>query len=704
VPRGVREVIERRVRRLPVAAQRLLRAACACTAGFSLADARALTDVSEESLLDSLDAALAANLLRVADSLPTPRYDFAHALIRHSLYTSLNPDRRAQLHLRTAQALERGPVNDELVSALATHYRLAGRFAAPRHSIDYAVRAGEVAQSSFAYEDVVTHWQSALDLMTEHGAEPERRAALLEKLGDQLFVTNPGDERALASHERALALYEQLGHTADATRIHFRTALLFAAIASERQDVLRAMRHLDAAATSVADDNAALRAEIEAVSTCTRFFRLRLSDALDASLRALDALARVDDEVLRVIVFVHRGMALAAAGELSASQAIIAEAFELANRRNLPFFTCVTTVWAGTVRCDLLDPVDARRWFERELALPRSSRAPVQRQWLTFVAARAQLMMGDIVEPPSDLPSDGFFRAVLNAGHAYLAGDWQACLSAATLGLDRARRRSNLYVEVWAAHQLARLALAENDLPRGEDLLARSLDQVAGQHRPWEALLASDLAILYATQGRPEDAQKALDQCRRSLPEHENWRGLIGRLSLAEAMMAVAERRSTHAQTHFARALAVFRRYRLPWDEAQVLECWGVERIVSGDSKTGDRRLDAAATIYRRHGAGQRWLQRVARLRSAARDGHTSTLQGVLLDRLSHREVEVLRLVAEGRSNQEIADELVLSVRTVERHLGSMYDKIGASGKPARAVAAAYGIANGLVPASEALT
>src|SRR6185437_9342864 len=128
---------------------------------------------------------------------------------------------------------------------------------------------------------------------------------------------------------------------------------------------------------------------------------------LSASQRALDALAEVDDDVLRAIVFVHRGMALAAAGQLAASQAIIAEAFDIANRRNLPFFTCVTTVWAGTVRCDLLDPVDARRWFESELALPRSSRAPVQRQWLTFVAARAQFMMGDIIDTPSGLPADG---------------------------------------------------------------------------------------------------------------------------------------------------------------------------------------------------------------------------------------------------------------------------------------------------------
>lgn len=57
---------------------------------------------------------------------------------------------------------------------------------------------------------------------------------------------------------------------------------------------------------------------------------------------------------------------------------------------------------------------------------------------------------------------------------------------------------------------------------------------------------------------------------------------------------------------------------------------------------------------------------------------------------LTLRERDILRLVAAGRSNQEIADELVLSVRTVERHLYNIYNKIGASGKSARAAAAVY--------------
>jgi DNA-binding NarL/FixJ family response regulator len=56
---------------------------------------------------------------------------------------------------------------------------------------------------------------------------------------------------------------------------------------------------------------------------------------------------------------------------------------------------------------------------------------------------------------------------------------------------------------------------------------------------------------------------------------------------------------------------------------------------------------------------------------------------------LSPREVDVLRLAAEGRTNEEIAAALTLSARTVERHLSNVYAKLGLSGRAARAAAVA---------------
>jgi non-specific serine/threonine protein kinase len=66
---------------------------------------------------------------------------------------------------------------------------------------------------------------------------------------------------------------------------------------------------------------------------------------------------------------------------------------------------------------------------------------------------------------------------------------------------------------------------------------------------------------------------------------------------------------------------------------------------------------------------------------------------------LTQREIEVLRLIAVGKSNQKIAEELILSIRTVERHVSNIYEKIGVHGNTARAAATAYAFSHGLAQA-----
>ncbi len=62
--------------------------------------------------------------------------------------------------------------------------------------------------------------------------------------------------------------------------------------------------------------------------------------------------------------------------------------------------------------------------------------------------------------------------------------------------------------------------------------------------------------------------------------------------------------------------------------------------------------------------------------------------------RLTRSETEVLRLIATGKSNREIADQLARSVRTVERHITNLYAKIDARGK---ADATAYALRHGMI-------
>lgn len=73
--------------------------------------------------------------------------------------------------------------------------------------------------------------------------------------------------------------------------------------------------------------------------------------------------------------------------------------------------------------------------------------------------------------------------------------------------------------------------------------------------------------------------------------------------------------------------------------------------------------------------------------------GQQSTLPAAPPDRLTAREVEILRLVAAGRSNRRIADALSISPRTVERHIANIYLKIDAHSK---ADATSYALRHGL--------
>jgi pimeloyl-ACP methyl ester carboxylesterase/DNA-binding CsgD family transcriptional regulator len=89
-------------------------------------------------------------------------------------------------------------------------------------------------------------------------------------------------------------------------------------------------------------------------------------------------------------------------------------------------------------------------------------------------------------------------------------------------------------------------------------------------------------------------------------------------------------------------------------------------------------------------GSEPAWTRFLAELEGFVGPGMpTDKTQADRLAPLTRRELNVLQLVAEGLSNQEIAEQTFLSERTVERHLSNIYTKLGLSGKAARAGAAA---------------
>lgn len=95
---------------------------------------------------------------------------------------------------------------------------------------------------------------------------------------------------------------------------------------------------------------------------------------------------------------------------------------------------------------------------------------------------------------------------------------------------------------------------------------------------------------------------------------------------------------------------------------------------VSADELIAAIRAVAAGEAVLHPAIARRVLNRIAR--SQDRQAVTTAA-----DHLSEREMEVLKLAAKGLKNQDIADELCLSVRTVQTHLSNIFDKMGVSSR-----------------------
>ena len=181
VPDAVRTVIDRRMVRLADPVRKAVTAAAVAGEAFRLEDVVAAGRLREDHATAALDAAAAA---RLVEDEPTPgRYHFAHALVRETVLGSLTATRRALLHRRIAEAIERLPASrrESRLPDLARHLLDAHPLIEPDRVAEVVLRAAERAIGQFAYEDAAALLERAL---AELDVPDPQRAALLLALGD----------------------------------------------------------------------------------------------------------------------------------------------------------------------------------------------------------------------------------------------------------------------------------------------------------------------------------------------------------------------------------------------------------------------------------------------------------------------------------------------------------------------------------------
>jgi ATP/maltotriose-dependent transcriptional regulator MalT len=351
--------------------------------------------------------------------------------------------------------------------------------------------------------------------------------------------------------------------------------------------------------------------------------------------------------------------------------------------------------WALSLRfraaMEAADPKEADRCFLKNEALVAELREPGLR-WMVAVQRAGRVLLAGEFERAEQLTKEAFAfgqtagqldaRIFFSVAFAALrleqgrAGELAETLSELALRNPRSPVcRALAAVAQWEAGRTdeARFVLSEE--------AADDFSAVIGEV-PWLttlclfAQLAAGLGELVHARALAERLAPFARQC----PTLAHGGVILGSTSHYLGLLATTLGRYDEAQDHFATASAIHDRLAAPaWQARTDLEC---ARMLAMRRRRGD--LDRAYAL--RDAARARfaalglaiWSERSEPLVGRSHRGKTSLPGG-----LTEREVEVLRLVAAGKSNKAIAGELVLSQKTVERHLSNIFAKLGVGSRAA---------------------
>jgi DNA-binding CsgD family transcriptional regulator len=301
--------------------------------------------------------------------------------------------------------------------------------------------------------------------------------------------------------------------------------------------------------------------------------------------------------------------------------------------------------------------------YRGQCQVRRAELLQLQGAWPDALDA-AQQACGQLMQP-SPQPAAG--TAFYQCGEIHrLRGDFTQA--------DEAYRLANRYGHV-PQPGLALLRLAQGQIEQAATSIRLAVEAAHGPEA--RSRLLSGFAEIMLAAGDIPAARTAADEMD----------ALAGRLEAPVLHAAAAQCRGAVllAGDDARTALPTLRRAWTAWQEvdagyeaARVRVLIGLASRALGDRDAAEMEFDAARWIFQELGA----RPDLARVDALSSETRTHGAAG-----LSAREIQVLRLVAAGKTNREIADALFISARTVERHLSNIFNKLDL---PSRAAATAY--------------
>ncbi len=215
VPKSVKAALESRIKKFDPDTLNTMVVASVIGFEFDFDVLGEVSGVEEDLLLDRLEKALASRLIEEPSKKGVFR--FVDSRIRELMLGNLSKIRSGRYHQKIAEAMEKIYATnlDQHAEAIASHYYDAGD---TQHCTRYSIIAGDRNISIHAYDQAVTDYKRALELLDLEGGRDEEKASVLEKLGGAYYFAGDAQESTVR-YEEALALFERLHDYKSCARI-----------------------------------------------------------------------------------------------------------------------------------------------------------------------------------------------------------------------------------------------------------------------------------------------------------------------------------------------------------------------------------------------------------------------------------------------------------------------------------------------------